>query len=81
MRRMFMMGSALILGGGFLTLSGCESMNTPSGPGARQANASESAHYAPGTGVGSSSFDRHPRFYTGPNSEEQAPPATQPAAR
>jgi hypothetical protein len=70
---------AAILGGGLLIPAGCESTNAPSGNDARHANTSESATYAPGTGVGSSSFDRHPRFYTGPNADQSAPPTTQPS--
>lgn len=81
MRRMSILGAVLMLAGGLLMLAGCESTNTPTGSEARQANTSESAPYAPGTGVGSSSFERHPRFYTGPNAEGQSPPATQPADR
>jgi hypothetical protein len=58
-----------------LMLGGCESNNSGN---AARANASQSAIYAPGTGVSSSSYDRHPRFYTGANARRPAAPATQP---
>jgi hypothetical protein len=68
-----------MLGGALLATAGCESTNTPSGTEAHQTNASQSAPYAPGTGVGSSSFDRHPRFYTGDEANPaSAAPTTQP---
>lgn len=66
-------------GTALLGAAGCESSSPPP-PNARAANASQSAPYAPGTGVASSSFDRHPRFYTGPNADAPpAAPATQPS--
>lgn len=60
-----------------LSLCGCSS-GDPSQP--SQANAAQSQPYNPGTGVSSSSFDRHPRFYTGPNGQPDPSPATQPAS-
>ena len=61
---------------GLMAAAGCESGNPPD---AVQANASQSAPYTPGTGVASSSYDRHPRFYTGPNGDQPVAPATQPS--
>lgn len=61
---------------GALGVCGCTSNDQPA---ASQANSAESAPYSPGTGVSSSSFDRHPRFYTGTNGEAAQALATQPA--
>lgn len=77
MTRTWTLGFASILG--LALLSGCQSTNTPTGSEARQTNASESAPYSAGTGVSSSSFDRHPRFYTGGAEPSASPAATQPA--
>lgn len=74
MRRAMVVIGGLALGAAMLLTGGCSS-NDQSAAG--QANSAQSAPYTPGTGVGSSSFDRHPRFYTGPNGEQV--PATQPA--
>ena len=57
---------------------GCESHNNS--PDAASANASESMSYTAGTGVSSSSFERHPRFYTGPNGDPPSARSTQPAS-
>ncbi|HSU69219.1 MAG TPA: hypothetical protein VLJ39_20205 [Tepidisphaeraceae bacterium] len=68
---------AWILVAGLVAVGGCSS--EPQGnPG--EANAAESQPYAAGTGVSSSSFERHPRFYTGPDGEPSAAPTTQPAS-
>lgn len=74
MKRTFVVlaGLAIMAGG-----SGCSTNDQPT---ARQANSAESAPYAPGTGVSSSSFDRHPRFYTGANDDPAQAPTTQPAS-
>jgi hypothetical protein len=72
--RAFLPIAGLAIGLSVTGLCGCAS-NDPPQP--SQANSAQSAPYSPGTGVGSSSFDRHPRFYTGPNGEQV--PATQPA--
>ena len=72
-------GVTVILGFAIALLGGCQSTNPPRGSEAQQTNASESAPYAAGTGVSSSSFDRHPRFYTGGAEQSASPAATQPA--
>lgn len=73
--RAFLALAGLTIGLSVTTLCGCASNDQPA---PSQANSAQSAPYTPGTGVGSSSFDRHPRFYTGPNNEQV--PATQPAS-
>jgi hypothetical protein len=35
--------------------------------------------YTAGTGVSSSSYESHPRFYTGPNGSGEQAPVTQPS--
>jgi hypothetical protein len=72
--RAFLPIAGLAIGLSATALGGCASNDQPP---PSQANSAQSAPYSPGTGVGSSSFDRHPRFYTGPNGEQV--PATQPA--
>lgn len=66
----------LLVAGLALVACGCSSTDQPA---AAEVNSAESAPYSPGTGVSSSSFDRHPRFYTGAGAETSQSPTTQPA--
>jgi hypothetical protein len=68
---------ALAGGGLVINVAGCSSNDQPQ---PSPANSAQSQPYSPGTGVSSSSFDRHPRFYTGPNDQPDQSPATQPAS-
>ena len=75
MRRILgVIGASTMIGAGILA-GGCSANDRPQ---SSEANSAQSAPYTPGTGVASSSFDRHPRFYTGPNGEQQQAPPTQP---
>lgn len=74
MKSVFVVFSMLAM---VIAIYGCS--DNPQAQGS-QANSAESAPYAAGTGVSSSSFDRHPRFYSGQNGDQTQSPATQPAS-
>jgi hypothetical protein len=74
----FMSRGFLALTGLVMALAACGCSTGEQQQGS-EANAAQSQPYSPGTGVSSSSFDRHPRFYTGPNGQQEQSPATQPA--
>lgn len=74
MKSVFVVFSMLAM---VIAVCGCSNDQQPQ---TSPANSAESAPYAAGTGVSSSSFDRHPRFYSGQNGDQTQSPATQPAS-
>lgn len=62
----------ILLIGGAIYLAGCEQTSTPSNSVSPEAhNAELAAPYSPGTGISGNSFERRPRFYTGPQADTQ----------
>jgi hypothetical protein len=61
---------------GLACITGCESQSQPTS----SQNSTMATPYTSGSGVSSSGFNSKPRFYTGPNGNPDAAPATQPAA-
>lgn len=66
-----------------LYIAGCESGARPAAHvSPAEHNAQLAAPYSPGTGVSGNSFERRPRFYTGPQADDTAQrAATQPSSK
>lgn len=79
MRTKFFWTGIVLMAGG-IYMAGCQQSSTPAAQvSPEQHNAELAAPYSPGTGVSGNSFERRPRFYTGP--QDNPSPSSQPSAR